>query len=313
MSVTALAVTLGRPSRIYDLSEPVTGSVDLTSRGSAKCGGLRVTLKGTVGGKQRSLTVLSAVLQLPCPTPLPAGLSRVPFAFPLTGDEAQSYEGHQFAVRYSITAEVLESATWFGKDWTAESPLWLRSTALCRRPVTMPVQFRMQEDGLRPKRILSTAAFETLLRELGEFLVLGAIDSGELCAAGQFRGTFVVQKCSAVIDSMELQLCQLEIAPDATGAPVQSAMVVAVNEVVHGDPCRGLELAFLMQIPFITCCPTFKMADFSVDWEVHFVIYFRSHPPVYEKFPLRIVPHSHRCTAPPPPTARTPLDTATPR
>lgn len=56
---------------------------------------------GTVGGKQRSLTVLSAVLQLPCPTPLPAGLSRVPFAFPLTGDEAQSYEGHQFAVRWS--------------------------------------------------------------------------------------------------------------------------------------------------------------------------------------------------------------------
>jgi len=29
----------------------------------------------------------------------------------------------------------------------------------------------------------------------------------QLCAAGQFRGTFVVQKCSAVIDSMELQLC----------------------------------------------------------------------------------------------------------
>lgn len=35
------------------------------------------------------------------------------------------------------------------------------------------------------------------------------------------------------------------LAPSPAGAPAQSAMVVAVNEVVHGDPCRGLELAFL--------------------------------------------------------------------
>lgn len=66
----------------------------------------------------------------------PSGTAPVLFGHPLGRPVPRP--GGPFP-RYSITAEVLESATWFGKDWTAESPLWLRSTALCRSPPLPPV------------------------------------------------------------------------------------------------------------------------------------------------------------------------------
>lgn len=46
----------------------------------------------------------------------------------------------------------------------------------------MPVTFRMQEDGLRLKRLVSTALFEDFAQQLGEFLLTGSIDSAEVCA-----------------------------------------------------------------------------------------------------------------------------------
>eukprot|EP00667_Euglena_gracilis_P014471 EG_transcript_14999 len=307
MSITGLRLDLCRGSRIYDVSETILGHVEIANKGTAKCGDVKVILHGCVVGKHKVLPLLQMTALVATHGELPPGTSRFPFSFALRGEEAQSYEGYQVTVRYHITAELLGSGR-FGKNWTAECNLWIRSASLCRRRFLMPVTFRMQEDGLRLKRLVSTALFEDFAQQLGEFLLTGSIDSAELCSAAQFSGSLTVHKCRLEIHSMELQLCQLEVAPDPSGGPVQSSTVVAVNEIVHGDPGREWPLPMLMQLPSISCGPSLHVDAFQVDWEVHLVIYFQKFPPIYERFPIHVTQHSRRACAdlPPPSTPAKP-------
>uniref|UniRef100_A0A7S1I479 Arrestin-like N-terminal domain-containing protein n=1 Tax=Eutreptiella gymnastica TaxID=73025 RepID=A0A7S1I479_9EUGL len=294
MSVAGLALELSHSSHTYDLGEPIAGQVLIECNGQASCGDVKVTLTGTLSCRSKSVPLVQQEMPVSKPSSLPHGVSRFSFQFPAPGTDVQSYEGQAITVKYQLSCE-LGKYNLFGRTWTTQCDVWVRSTGMCRRHLNMPVSFRMDGNALRPKQLVATGLFEDFMRNLGEFDVMGVLDTVELCAASRFQGSLCVRRCGLPIRSIELQFIQLELFPDHNGTIVQSCSCALANEVVHGDPCRGMQIGMEMQLPTIRCCPTLRQDPFSIEFEIHLVVYFKDFPAVYEKFPITVQQHSTHC------------------
>ena len=295
MSINAVQICPSKSTYTYDFSEPICGDVEVQCSGEVKCRQAKAALVGLLTCKAKSVQLVNLPLTLQKPDVLPKGLSRLPFRFVLQEDPMQSYEGCAVNITYEIVVELLSTSRFGTKTYKQRCEVWVRCTTDCRQRMPMPVSFRMDQDGLRSKALVATSTFERFVQNVGEFALTGVIDSVELCHATQFTGTLTIEKCDVALKSVELQLCNTEVFPDANGNPTQTSAVVVTNEIVHGNPCRGLAIAMQLQLPSVRSCPTIKWSPFSVEWEVHVVVYFEEYPPVYEKFPIIIKPHSANC------------------
>lgn len=122
--------------------------------------------------------------------------------------------------------------------------------------VKNPIQFKITPDSLsaaRPEKIPN-------------FRIVGHLDSIVFKLSEPITGEFTIEKCDAIIRSVELQLVRVETCGITPGDRDYSRDATEVQNIQIGDGnlIRNVSVPIYMILPRLFTCPTLITSDFKI-------------------------------------------------
>lgn len=292
----ALDIKLKKASKVYKEGDVVKGVVVVTTKSDLSHNGLSLTMEGSVNLQlsAKSVGVFEAFynslkpiqlvqynLELAKPGKIPYGTTEIPFEMPLRAKGGTSkklfetYHGVFINIMYTLKADMKRSL--LSKDLQKVSE-FIVEYASDEKLVEKPVDFTSSPESL-----------ENVKKQMKvpDFLIRGKIDSVNCCITQPFSGEIVVEKSSAPIRSIELQLVRVETCGCAEGFARDPTEIQNI-QLADGDVCRGLPIPIYMVFPRLFTCPTLSTSNFKVEFEVNLVVIFQDDHLVTENFPITL-------------------------
>ncbi len=291
----ALDIKLKKASKVYKEGELVKGVVIVTTKSDLNHNGLTLTMEGSVNLQlsAKSVGVFEAFynslkpiqlvqynIELAKPGKIPHGITEIPFEMPLRSKGSgkklhETYHGVFINIMYTLKADMKRSL--LNKDLQKVSEFIVEFTS-SEKIEDKPVDFTSSPESL-----------ENVKKQMKvpDFLVKGKIDSVNCCITQPFSGEMVVEKSSAPIRSIELQLVRVETCGCAEGFARDPTEIQNI-QLADGDVCRGLPIPIYMVFPRLFTCPTLNTSNFKIEFEVNIVVIFQDDHLVTENFPITL-------------------------
>lgn len=292
--MATLDIKFKRPSKIYKEGDTVKGSVSVTTKDAINHNGITLTMEGMVNlqlsaksvgmfeafyNSLKPIQLVSYSVEIAKAGKIPSGTTDISFEFPLKPKMGkkiyETYHGVFVNTMYTLKCDMKRSL--LNRDLQKVSEFILEYGNEADKAIEKEVEFNISPHSL--------ANVKDKKSNVPDFLVSGVIDSVNCCITKPFTGELVVERCSAPIRSIELQLVRVETCGCAEGYARDPTEIQNI-QIVDGDVCRGAAVPIFMIFPRLFTCPTLSTSNFKVEFEVNIVIVFQDDHLVTENFPI---------------------------
>ena len=293
--VMSLEIRFKRPSKIYKEGDTVRGCVAVSTKDPLSHNGLTVTMEGIVNlqlsaksvgmfeafyNSLKPIQMIQYTIELAKPGKIPSGTTEIPFELPLRSKQGkklyETYHGVFVNIMYTLRCDMKRSL--LSKDLQKVSEFIVEYGADALKATEKKVDFTISPLSLANVKERSNVP---------DFQVTGIIDSVCCCITKPFTGELVVEKCSAPIRSIELQLVRVETCGCAEGYARDPTEIQNI-QIGDSDICRGFRIPIFMIFPRLFTCPTLSTSNFKVEFECNIVIVFQDDHLVTENFPITL-------------------------
>ncbi|XP_034244512.1 vacuolar protein sorting-associated protein 26C [Thrips palmi] len=293
-----LDIKLKKHNKIYSEGENVSGVLAILSQTDFKHDGISLLMEGTVNlqlsaknvgifeafyNSVKPIPLVTSSIDLAMPGKIPAGMTDIPFEFPLKPRSGRSlyetYHGVFVNIQYVVKADLKRS--FLNKDLSKSQEFIVEYKTGITGLITAkpePINFKISPESIQ--NIKDKA-------KVPRFLVTGHLDSATCCIGRPLTGELVVERCEVPIKSVELQLVRVETCGCAEGYARDATEVQNIQIGEGNVPC-GLAIPIHMVFPRLFTCPTLITNNFKVEFEVNIVIVFQDDHLVTENFPIRL-------------------------
>ena len=293
--MASVDIKLKRASKVYKEGDVLKGVVVVTSKGELSHNGLSLTMEGmvTLQLSAKSVGVFEAFynslkpiqlvygsLDIRRPGKFPNGTTEIPFELPLRAKPSkklhETYHGVFVNIMYTLKADMKRSL--LNKDLQKVSEFIVEYSPSPDKGSDKAVEFTISPQSLENVRERSNVP---------DFLIKGRIDTVNCCITKPFTGELTIQRSSATIRSIELQLVRVETCGCAEGYARDPTEIQNI-QIGDGDVCRGSAVPIYMVFPRLFTCPTLSTSNFKVEFEVNVVVIFADDHLVTENFPIKL-------------------------
>lgn len=293
--MASLEIKFKRPSKIFKDGDTVKGTVAVTSKDPLPHNGLSLTMEGVVNlqlsaksvgmfeafyNSLKPVQIINYSVELAKPGKLPSGTTDIPFELPLKPKSGkklyETYHGVFVNIMYTLKCDMKRSL--LSKDLQKVAEFIVEYGDGCSRSQDKPVEFCITPESLSNVK-------ERL--NVPDFKVVGKIDTVNCCIVKPFTGELSVERCSAPIRSIEIQLVRVETCGCAEGYARDPTEIQNI-QIADGDVCRGVLIPIFMIFPRLFTCPTLCTSTFKVEFEANIVIVFQDDHLVTENFPITL-------------------------
>ncbi len=293
--MASLDIKLKKASKVFREGEVVKGVVVVTTKNDLSHNGLTLTMEGSVNlqlsaksvgvfeafyNSLKPIQLVQYSIELAKPGKIPSGTTEIPFEMPLRPKGSnkklhETYHGVFINIMYTLKADMKRSI--LNKDLQKVSEFIVEFTAGCKIE-EKPLDFSSSPESLENVKKQS---------KVPDFLIKGKIESVNCCITQPFTGEIVVEKSSASIRSIELQLVRVETCGCAEGFARDPTEIQNI-QLADGDVCRGLPIPVYMVFPRLFTCPTLSTPSFKIEFEINLVVIFQDDHLVTENFPITL-------------------------
>ena len=292
--MATLEIKLKRANKVYREGEVIKGTMVVTSKGELSHTGISLSMEGTVSlqlsaksvgvfeafyNSLKPINLINYTLEITKAGKLPSGTTEIPFEMPLrakTGKKLyETYHGVFVNVMYTMRADMKRPL--LNKDLQKVSE-FIVEYGEGGKVEDKEVSFRVSPQSLENVKNRGNVP---------DFLISGKIDSVNCCITKPFCGELVVERSSAPIRSIELQLVRVETCGCAEGYARDPTEIQNI-QIADGDVCRGVVIPIYMVFPRLFTCPTLSTSNFKVEFEVNIVTIFYDDHLVTENFPIKL-------------------------
>lgn len=293
--MATLDVRLKRANKVYREGELIKGTVVVTSKGELSHNGISLTMDGTVSlqlsaksvgvfeafyNSLKPINLVNYSMDIAKAGKLPSGNTEIPFEMPLRPKASkklyETYHGVFVNVMYTLKVDMKRPL--LNKDMQKVSE-FIVEYAPGEKQEEKEVTFTVSPQSLENVKDRG---------KLPDFLVSGKIDTVNCCITKPFCGELTVERSSAAIRSIELQLVRVETCGCAEGYARDPTEIQNI-QIADGDVCRGVVIPLYMVFPRLFTCPTLATSNFKVEFEVNIVIIFHDDYLVTENFPIKLL------------------------
>ncbi len=292
--MASLDIKLKKASKVYKDGEVLKGAVVVTSKGELNHQGVTLTMEGTVTlqlsaksvgmfeafyNSLKPIALVNYTTDIAKPGRFPNGTTEIPFEMPLRAKSGkklyETYHGVFVNIMYTMRADMKRSL--LAKDLQKVSEFLVEN---------------MEGEKVEEKAVNFTISPQSLdnvkdRANIPDFLVTGKIDNVHCCITHPFSGELMVERSSATIRSIELQLVRVETCGCAEGYARDPTEIQNI-QIAEGDVCRGVAIPIYMVFPRLFTCPTLSAGNFKVEFEANIVIIFQDDHLVTENFPIKL-------------------------
>lgn len=293
--MASLEIKFKRPSKIYKDGDTVKGSVSVTSKDVLTHNGLTLTMEGVVNlqlsaksvgmfeafyNSLKPIQIIQYSVDLAKPGKIPSGTTDIPFELPLKPKSGkklhETYHGVFVNITYTLRCDMKRSL--LNKDLQKTSEFIVEYGDNASKAVEKPVDFCITPESLANVKERTNVP---------DFKVTGKIDTVNCCITKPFTGDLCVERCTAPIRSIEIQLVRVETCGCAEGYARDPTEIQNI-QIADGDVCRGVMIPIFMIFPRLFTCPTISTSTFKVEFEANIVIVFQDDHLVTENFPITL-------------------------
>ena len=280
---------------MYREGEVIKGTLVVTSKGELSHTGISLTMDGTVSlqlsaksvgvfeafyNSLKPINLVNYTLDITKAGKLPSGNTEIPFEMPLRPKAGkklyETYHGVFVNIMYTLKVDM-------------KRPLLNKDM----QKVTEFIVEYMPGEKQEEKEVTFKVSPQSLenVKDRGrvpDFSVTGKIDSVNCCITKPFCGELTVERSSAAIRSIELQLVRVETCGCAEGYARDPTEIQNI-QIADGDVCRGTVIPLYMVFPRLFTCPTLATSNFKIEFEVNIVIIFHDDHLVTENFPIKLL------------------------
>ena len=280
---------------MYREGELIKGTLVVTSKGELSHTGITLTMDGTVSlqlsaksvgvfeafyNSLKPINLVNYTLDIAKAGKLPSGNTEIPFEMPLRPKAGkklyETYHGVFVNIMYSLKVDM-------------KRPLLNKDMQKVTEFIVEYVPGEKREE----KEVSFTISPQSLENvkdraRVPEFLVSGKIDTVSCCITKPFCGEITVERSSAAIRSIELQLVRVETCGCAEGYARDPTEIQNI-QIADGDVCKGTVIPLYMVFPRLFTCPTLSTSNFKIEFEVNIVIIFHDDNLVTENFPIKLL------------------------
>ena len=292
--MATLEIKLKRANKVYREGEVIKGTLVVTSKGELSHTGISLSMEGTVSlqlsaksvgvfeafyNSLKPINLINYTLEIAKAGKLPSGTTEIPFEMPLrakTGKKLyETYHGVFVNVMYTLRADMKRPL--LNKDMQKVSE-FIVEYGEGEKVEDKEVSFRVSPQSLENVKNRGSVP---------DFLISGKVDTVNCCITKPFCGELVVERSSAPIRSIELQLVRVETCGCAEGYARDPTEIQNI-QIADGDVCRGMVMPIYMVFPRLFTCPTLSTSNFKVEFEVNIVTIFYDDHLVTENFPIKL-------------------------
>jgi hypothetical protein len=293
--MASLEIRFKRPSKIYKDGDTVKGTVAVVTKDPISHNGLMLTMEGIVNlqlsaksvgmfeafyNSIKPIQVLNYTVELAKPGKIPSGTTEIPFELPLKPKSGkklyETYHGVFVNIMYTLKCDMKRSL--LAKDLQKVSEFIVEYSDGCTVATEKPVEFSITPDSLANVKERSNVP---------DFHITGKIDTVNCCIVKPFTGELCVEKCTAPIRSIEIQLVRVETCGCAEGYARDPTEIQNI-QIADGDVCRKVMIPIFMIFPRLFTCPSLSTSTFKVEFEANIVIVFQDDHLVTENFPITL-------------------------
>lgn len=123
---------------------------------------------------------------------------------------------------------------------------------------------------------------------LPNFRITGMLGSDICMMNEELGGYFIIEECESPIKSIDLQLVRMESLENKYGR-FSEATEIQLIQIGEGDVGRKVEIPLFMIFPKYFSCPNFNYKEFSVNFEVNFIVILMDGFKITQNFPFYLV------------------------
>lgn len=292
--MATLEIRLKRANKVYREGEVIKGTLVVTSKGELSHSGVSLSMEGSVSlqlsaksvgvfeafyNSLKPISLVNYTLEIAKGGKLPSGTTEIPFEMPLRPKSGkklyETYHGVFVNVMYTLRADMKRPL--LNKDLQKVSE-FIVEYGEGDKAEEKEVMFKISPQSLENVKNRGSVP---------DFLISGKIDSVNCCITKPFCGELVVERSSASIRSIELQLVRVETCGCAEGYARDPTEIQNI-QIADGDVCRGVVIPIYMVFPRLFTCPTLATSNFKVEFEVNIVTIFHDDHLVTENFPIKL-------------------------
>ncbi|XP_001605839.1 vacuolar protein sorting-associated protein 26C [Nasonia vitripennis] len=294
-------IRLKRASKIYREGECVSGLILLQTNSDIKHDGIFLTMEGAVNLQLSSKTVgifeafynsvkpiqlVQYTVEVAPVGKIPSGKTEIPFELPLkprgTKTLYETYHGVFVNIQYMIRCDIKRS--FLAKDVSKSLEFIVEDKPVKKeKEPNKTVFFEIMPESLQNTRDRDRS-------NVPRFRISGKLDSLYCKLSDPLTGEVIIDNCSAVIKSIELQLVRVETCGCAEGYS-RDATEIQNIQIGEGNVCSGLAIPIYMIFPRLFTCPTLSTSNFKVEFEVNLIVVFEDDYLVTENFPIILARH----------------------
>ncbi|KAL4490221.1 hypothetical protein ABPG72_004260 [Tetrahymena utriculariae] len=126
------------------------------------------------------------------------------------------------------------------------------------------------------------------MEKMPRLKIQGIINSDVCMINNDFTGQFELEECEGKIRSIDLQLIRVEQVNNAKGK-FQEATEIQLIQVCDGNITKGIEIPITMMFPKYFCSPNFQWKDFTVEFEVNFIVILYDAFKITLNYPIKLL------------------------
>jgi hypothetical protein len=96
------------------------------------------------------------------------------------------------------------------------------------------------------------------------------------------------KECEGKVRSVDLQLIRVESVSNAKGK-FQEATEIQLIQVCDGNITKGIDIPLMMMFPKYFSCPNFNYKDYTVEFEVNFIIILLDAFKITLNYPIKLI------------------------
>ncbi|EAR85122.2 vacuolar protein sorting-associated protein (macronuclear) [Tetrahymena thermophila SB210] len=296
-----LTITFDRANSTYKQNDWVTGKVKLegdVENSKFEIYGLKIKAEGTLQAQNkasnRDLEAVSAHL---IPLKLFTHESSIAemqyvdkdnceftFKFKLMANEGEklieTYVGVYVTVGYEIQAELKLANYQIVKE---TQNFFVQVNGAGRDMLNTDKYPNPQSISINPDKLKQGS-----MEKMPRIKIQGVINSDVCMINNDFTGQFELEECEGKIRSIDLQLIRVEQVSNAKGK-FQEATEIQLIQVCDGNITKGIEIPLTMMFPKYFCCPNFQWKDFTVEFEVNFIVILYDAFKITLNYPIKLL------------------------
>jgi hypothetical protein len=302
MATPKVDIKLNKVDRVYSEGELVKGFIRVDSPEKLVHAGVSLQVVGQVRlqlsaksvglfeafySSVKPIDLMAVEKALRGPEKVAAGVSQIPFEFPIEALEGRrlynTYHGLYCSITYTIKVAISLKGGWSGKKVLSRD---LEFIVECKSPRAEDAD---GSEGGSVKFAISPESLQNVAadQKLPNFRITGKIQRRACPLNLPFTGELVVEKTEVGIKAINLQLVRVESVIFAEGEAREATEIQSI-QIVSGDLCRKLVVPIYMIFPRLYTCPSLVTKKFSIEFEVNLIVVLEDDHVITENFPITI-------------------------